>query len=176
MQHSYKFHAVHVRHLRHCALLSSKLFLIVLEKSIKDTASSISESKSPFKISQSRYLRDWKFVVQSKKQAKIQHDFGFVNCSISGVRGFELLKDFPGADWRYLYLREEFGKENGWKMKNMINLEASFPCHLAQLVVKFAVQFLAIMAFISKYFSCTLSIKKFRNCHQISKNSPFFMR
>ena len=86
--------------------------------------------------------------MQPKKQAKIRYDFGFVNVSINGVGGFEFLKDFPGTDWRYLYLRKEFGKKNGWIMKNMTGLESKMPCHLAQLAVKFAVQLFTIMAII----------------------------
>ena len=86
--------------------------------------------------------------MQSKRQAQIRYDFGFVNVSVNGVRGFELLEDFPGTDWRYLYFREEFGKKNGGWLKHMINLQTKFPCHLAHLAVRFAVQFLTIMAFI----------------------------
>ena len=128
--------------------MSSKLFMIVLAKSIKGVTSFISENNGPFAICQQDHLQDWKFVVQSRKQAQIRHDFGFVNVSIDGVRGFEFLKDSPGTDWRYLCLREEFGEKNGRIMKNMTGLESKMPCHLAQLAVNFAVQLFTIMAFI----------------------------
>jgi hypothetical protein len=122
--------------------------MIVLTRSIKEITSFISESKGPFMICQQDHLQDWKFVVQSKSQAQVRYDFGFVNCSISGVRGFEFLKDFPGTDWEYLYLRGELGKMNGWKVENMTNLQTKLPCHLAHLVVKSAVQFLAVTAIV----------------------------
>ena len=148
MQHSHEFHAVHIQHLHHRAYLLSNLFMIVLTKSIKDITSFISERKSPFEITQPRYLQDWKFVMQSKRQSQIRHDFGPVNASTGGVRGFELLKDFPGDDWRYLFLREEFGKKSGWNIKSMVNLETKLRCYLALSTVKFAVQFLTITRFI----------------------------
>jgi hypothetical protein len=122
--------------------------MIVFTRSIKGATSFISEGKRPFAICQQDHLQDWKFVVQSRKRAQIRHDFGFINSSTSGVRGFEFLKDFPGTDWRYLYLREEFGKKNGGWLKHMTGLETKMPCHLAHLVVKFTVQFLTAMTFI----------------------------
>ena len=149
--------------------------MIVLEKSIKGVTSFIAESEGPFTVYQQDHLQDWKFVAQSKKQAQVRHDFGFINRSVSGVRGFEFLKDSPGTDYRYLYVREEFGKENGWKMKDMTNLRAKLPFHLAHLVVQFAVRFSVIMAFIYKYFSCTLSIKKSLKGHQVFGSFPSFM-
>jgi hypothetical protein len=147
--------------------------MIVLAKSIKDTRSFISESNSPFTICQQDHLQDWKFVVQSKEQAQIRHDFGFVNVSTNGVRGFEFLEDFPGTDWRYLYLREEFGEKNGWIMKNMTGLESKMPCHLAHLAVKFAVHHNNYNIY--KDFSCTLSTKNFPKGHQVFESFPSFM-
>jgi len=120
--------------------------MIVLARSIKGVTSLITESEGPFAICQQDHLQDWKFVVQSKKQPQVRHDFGSVNVSINGVRGFEFLKDSPGTDWRYLYLREEFGKKNGGQLERMTNLQIKLPCQLAHLVVKFAVQFFVIVA------------------------------
>ena len=123
-----------------------KLFMIVLTKSIKGITSFIAESEGPFAICQQDHLQDWKFVVQSKKQAQVRHDFGSVNVSVNGVRGFEFLKDSPGTDWRYLYLREGFGKKIRGQLERMAGLEIKLPCQLAHLVVQFAVQVFVIVA------------------------------